>query len=654
MDLENVVANSLYLRARHATSASLAKRRRRNLAFPLVQDCADLACYLEEKGELSYLVVMRQPIGRREFYLFCEEHPRFHVMCRFIEQLIAYEETVVSENQLLIAYEMYAEYLDADAPSFIKHLDIAEIEEIKLCLDEGLVSRDLFANIAASVNHVLATDAFRLFRTSLYFARFLQWKMLEFRPVSASQFRTFRVLGRGGFGEVYAAQRIETGRMYAMKRLNKALVKRKNAIQLAVNERNLLAMVDSKFVVGLVFSFQTKTDLFLVVNLMNSGDLGFHLSKCKRFDEVRAKYYAAQILLGLQHLQRHNIVYRDMKPENVLLDEYGNTRISDLGLALIVPPGKAAKGRVGTPGYMAPEVVSGSKYAGSVDWWGLGCVLFEMLQGHNPFRNKRGKHKIMWEDIDERVRKHEPVYDHKISEDAKDLCQGLLQKTIMYRLGCESGAFKACEPDRIKKHPFFRDIDWPALKAGLLPPPFYPDVNEVYAKDVTDLAPMSRANVTVTAEDEAAFSKFDGITSKNWQRDMLEDVFEDLNPFSEPLPVDLQANYTEPRGGLLRRVLRLSRKPKRPRFDRDMAERVSSSGLLSQDEPSCALQLGTVKRSISSSKSRHGTSSPAPALSIPSSVSTFSPEQDSSALRTSANLAVGSFPFGSYGSDTYI
>ena len=143
----------------------------------------------------------------------------------------------------------------------------------------------------------------------------------------------FTVLGRGGFGLVNACKRSTTGKLYAMKMLNKKRIKLKKAEALCLQERNILAIIHSPYIVCLKYAFSTPTDLHLILDLMTGGDLGFHLSRKGRFSEKEAKYYAARTLLGLASMHDKNIVYRDLKPENILMDEEGYTKISDLGLA---------------------------------------------------------------------------------------------------------------------------------------------------------------------------------------------------------------------------------------------------------------------------------------------------------------------------------
>jgi len=159
--------------------------------------------------------------------------------------------------------------------------------------------------------------------------------------------------------------------MYACKKLEKKRVKKRKGEIMALNEKQILQKLNSKFIVNLAYAFETKDSLCLVLTLMNGGDLKFHIHHMMgEFDESRALFYAAEITCGLEHLHSKRIVYRDLKPENILLDDNGHIRISDLGLAVEIPDGEKIKGRVGTIGYMAPEVVKGEFYMFSPDWWG--------------------------------------------------------------------------------------------------------------------------------------------------------------------------------------------------------------------------------------------------------------------------------------------
>ena len=135
------------------------------------------------------------------------------------------------------------------------------------------------------------------------------------------------------------------------------------------------------------------------------------------FSEMRSKFYAAEVLLGLDHLHSNGIVYRDCKPENILLDDNGHVRISDLGLALEIPEGEVVRGRVGTVGYMAPEIIDNEKYTFSPDYFSLGCLIYEMIEGRAPFRAR--KEKVKREEVDRRVKEMEEPYSGKFSQGAR-------------------------------------------------------------------------------------------------------------------------------------------------------------------------------------------------------------------------------------------
>lgn len=128
---------------------------------------------------------------------------------------------------------------------------------------------------------------------------------------------------------------------------------------------------------------------------------------------------------------------RDCKPENILLDDNGHVRISDLGLALEIPEGEVVRGRVGTVGYMAPEIIDNEKYTFSPDYFSLGCLIYEMIEGRAPFRAR--KEKVKREEVDRRVKEMEEPYSKKFSDEAKSVCSELLKKSPRERLGCTSG-----------------------------------------------------------------------------------------------------------------------------------------------------------------------------------------------------------------------
>uniref|UniRef100_A0A670Z6D7 G protein-coupled receptor kinase n=1 Tax=Pseudonaja textilis TaxID=8673 RepID=A0A670Z6D7_PSETE len=430
------------------------------------------------------------------------------------------------------------------------------VQQIKEKL-ENSPCKELFSPCVKSVHEYLSGEPFQEYSDSMYFDRFLQWKWLERQPVTKNTFRQYRVLGKGGFGEVCACQVRATGKMYACKRLEKKRIKKRKGESMALNEKQILEKVNSQFVVNLAYAYETKDALCLVLTIMNGGDLKFHIYNMGNpgFEEERALFYAAEILCGLEDLHRENTVYRDLKPENILLDDYGHIRISDLGLAVKIPEGDSIRGRVGTVGYMAPEVLNNQRYTLSPDYWGLGCLIYEMIAGQSPFRGR--KEKVKREEVDRRVLEMEEVYSHKFSEEAKSICKMLLSKDVKQRLGCQDGVAE------VKSHPFFKSMNFKRLQAGMLEPPFVPDPRAVYCKDVLDIEQFSTVKgVNLDQTDDDFYSKFStGSVSIPWQNEMIEtECFKELNVFGPngTISPDLNKNYPPepPKKGLLHRIFK--------------------------------------------------------------------------------------------------
>jgi serine/threonine protein kinase len=218
----------------------------------------------------------------------------------------------------------------------------------------------------------------------------ITFQRTEKRHYGPEDFQILKLIGKGTFGQVYQVRKKDTKRIYAMKVLQKKVIVQKKEVAHTVGERNILvrtAMADSPFIVGLKFSFQTPTDLYLVTDYMSGGELFWHLQKEGRFDEKRAKFYIAELILALQHLHMHDIVYRDLKPENILLDANGHIALCDFGLSKANLTKNATTNTFcGTTEYLAPEVLlDEAGYTKMVDFWSLGVLVFEMCCGWSPF-----------------------------------------------------------------------------------------------------------------------------------------------------------------------------------------------------------------------------------------------------------------------------
>uniref|UniRef100_A0A667WIN3 G protein-coupled receptor kinase n=1 Tax=Myripristis murdjan TaxID=586833 RepID=A0A667WIN3_9TELE len=520
-----------------------SKKWKEILRFPHISQCTELGNSIDRD---YFSLCDKQPIGRLLFRLYCETRPQLQRCINLLDAMEDYEVTP-DEKRKGRGDQIIKTFLSKQVGSFIRYIYF-------------LLSLRYCKHTVTALHDYLSGAPFADYQNSMYFDRFLQWKMLERQPITKDTFRQYRVLGKGGFGEVCACQVRATGKMYACKKLEKKRIKKRKGESMALNEKQILEKVNSRFVVSLAYAYETKDALCLVLTIMNGGDLKFHIYNMGTpgFDKDRVQFYAAQICCGLEHLHRESIVYRDLKPENILLDDNGHIRISDLGLAIKVPEGELIRGRVGTVGYMAPEVINNEKYGMSPDWWGLGCLVYEMTAGRSPFRAR--KERVKREEVEKRVQEEQEEYNDKFTEDTKAICRMLLTKDPKQRLGClAEGAVG------VKAHPFFKNINFKRLEAGILEPSFVPDPRAVYCKDVLDIEQFSTVKgVNLDQTDNDFYSKFaTGSVSIPWQNEMIEtECFSDLNMFgpqgTRPPDLDWNQPPEPPKRSLLDRIFRRS------------------------------------------------------------------------------------------------
>lgn len=216
--------------------------------------------------------------------------------------------------------------------------------------------------------------------------------------VGADDFHEFRILGVGGFGSVCAALKKDTGAIYAVKKMDKKLIKAKNRYKSCHVEVESLKAIHSRFICGLHYCYQTPTDVCLVLDLLHGGTLSYLLQQHKKLPERHVCFFAACMVLAYEALHTAGFVYRDMKPANVLLKSNGYCCLTDFGLTAKVA--SALKGKCGTRGYWAPEMVKGDQYIYSADWWSLGVMLTELITGKKPFKKRLQKFK----NLDDKVK----------------------------------------------------------------------------------------------------------------------------------------------------------------------------------------------------------------------------------------------------------
>ncbi|KAL7946333.1 kinase-like domain-containing protein [Trichoderma barbatum] len=308
------------------------------------------------------------------------------------------------------------------------------------------------------------------------------------RKMTSEDFESLRCLGKGTYGTVVLVKQRATGRLYAQKQFKKAsLVVHKKLVEQTKTERQILESVNRHpFVVKLFYAFQDQEKLYLILEYGQGGELFTHLNTEKMFSESVAAFYMAEMLLAIAHLHETiGVVYRDLKPENCLLDAEGHLLLTDFGLSKVAVDQSedSCNSILGTVEYMAPEVILGKKYGKAVDWWSFGALAYDLMTGNPPFRG--GNHAK----IQDNIVKQKLVLPYYLSLDAKDLLTRLLRKDPNKRLG----AVMPKDMQTLKKHRFFRKIDWKKLAAREMEPPIQPmitdpELAENFAPEFTELS----------------------------------------------------------------------------------------------------------------------------------------------------------------------
>jgi len=279
-------------------------------------------------------------------------------------------------------------------------------------------------------------------------------------------------------------------------------VMKRNQVEHTKTERSVLESVSHPFIVNLHYAFQTPKKLYMVLEYCAGGELFFHLSRAGRFSEGRCKFYASEILLGLEYLHSLSIIYRDLKPENLLLDSDGHAKITDFGLSKEgISDNVSARTMCGTPEYLAPEILDKKGHGKAVDWYSLCALIYEMLTGLPPYYT-RDREKLF-----ERIRRGDLSYPSYVTPVAKSLLQSLLYADPNRRLGGGPG-----DGEEVKAHAFWAGLDWAAVLQKRMPPPFKPNVKEdgdvkYFDKEFLDM-PVVNSEVGEGGRDVGHFEGF--------------------------------------------------------------------------------------------------------------------------------------------------
>jgi len=279
-----------------------------------------------------------------------------------------------------------------------------------------------------------------------------------------------KVIGRGSFGKVMLVKKKDTGQVYAMKVMRKENIIAKNQVTHTKDEKNVLERIKHPFIVKLHYAFQTPEKLYMILDFVNGGELFFHLKKCGKFSEKRVILYAAEIASALMHLHSNGFVYRDLKPENLLLDASGHIVITDFGLSKEIKGEEGTHTFCGTPEYIAPEVLTGEGHSFPVDWWSLGTLIYEMLTGLPPFYSE------VTSEMYQKIVNGDLIFPQDMSDNACDLLSGLLERDPDDRFGGEE----------LMAHEWFAKIDWKLLIEKKIEPEWKPPVKDAFSVDQID------------------------------------------------------------------------------------------------------------------------------------------------------------------------
>ena len=272
--------------------------------------------------------------------------------------------------------------------------------------------------------------------------------------ITFDSFEILSLLGIGSFGKVCKVRMKKTGKIYAMKILNKNFLIKNKILKHAITECNILKKSSSPFIITLHYAFQTPDNLYMILDYCPGGDLDFHI-QIRIFEEEEAKFYIAELILAIEYLHINNILYRDLKPENILIHSDGHIKLADFGLARENVKDGVTKSFCGSPSYLSPEMIQKRESTKASDIYGIGAVLYEMMSGYTPFYGNDLK--TLYTNITQK----KLMFPEYFSKKAKNLLKKLLEKNPEKRIDLED----------IKKHKFFEGIDWNELEVKNIKPP---------------------------------------------------------------------------------------------------------------------------------------------------------------------------------------
>ena len=319
----------------------------------------------------------------------------------------------------------------------------------------------------------------------------------EIKPkkFNISKYEINRTLGTGTFGRVKLCKLKNTDKYFAIKILKKIKIIKLKQVDHILNELKILSFIDHPFLVKSEGFTQDSQYLYIILELINGGEMFTYLRKVGKFPANQAMFYAGQVVQMFEYLHSKNIIFRDLKPENILIDNKGYLKLTDFGFA------KICKGRTytlcGTPGYISPEILLNKGHGKPVDWWTLGILIYEMIAGIDPFNDEDTMA------IYQKVIKCKVKFPSYFPSDAKSIVKHLLVKDLSKRYGNLKGGV-----NDIKFHRFFKDLDWNQLIKYQLEAPYIPKVKSNGDCDNFDTYTESEGKTKYLYPSEDPFAKW--------------------------------------------------------------------------------------------------------------------------------------------------
>ena len=295
--------------------------------------------------------------------------------------------------------------------------------------------------------------------------------------LNRNNFKFLYVIGKGGFGKVWKIQSKKTKNVYALKEMSKLKIIDKKSEKSINSEREFLSKLNHPFIVNMHYAFQDEKNLYLVMDILNGGDLRYHISRYHKFSEEQTRFFIANIIYSLQYIHSNNVIHRDIKPENLVLDEKGYVRITDFGIAKENMSDNSSE-TSGTPGYMAPEVMKAKNHSFAVDFFAVGVIGYEFMLGRRPYHGKNRK-EIKEQMMSKQAMITEETLEHGWSSESMDFINLLLQRKEGKRLGSKGGCKGA---EELMKHLWLKYYPWNKLKNKTLFAPFIPEPKDNFDK----------------------------------------------------------------------------------------------------------------------------------------------------------------------------